>query len=101
MGAFAFRQQQQERCCLYSEGRSLPLAGDSLSVASPRVSQPFPFRVPPFVQHRLCNPRFCVLECKVFHTSISHELSGRDQENNSTAEHIQGHCLLKVRLCEE
>lgn len=34
----------------------------------------------PLVQYRLCNPRFCVLEYKVFHTSISHELSGRDQE---------------------
>lgn len=41
MGAFAFRQQQ-ERCCLYSEGRSLPLAGDSLNVACHVFLSPFP-----------------------------------------------------------
>lgn len=97
-GAFPFRQQG-ESYCIHSEERSPPLAGDSLSVAPPHASQLCPFCVPLLVQERLCNPRFCVLECKVFHTPIPPELSGRGQENkNGTAEQTQGHCLLEVTM---
>lgn len=75
-GAFPFRQQG-ERYCIHSEERSPQLAGDSLSVAPPHASQLFPFCVPLLVQERLCNPRFCVLECKVFLNLVSSQEEAR------------------------
>lgn len=73
-------QAAGEGHCVHSEERSPPLAGDSLGVAPPHGAQLFPVCVPLLVQERLCNPRFCVLEGKVFLYLLSAQEEARKKK---------------------
>lgn len=69
--------QLSKRKLTNKEVREAEVRGERWPCQCERISdtQPLPLSVPLLVQHRLCDPRFCVLECKVFPTPAPHELS--------------------------